>query len=71
MAERLLLDATSKPKSTYSEWTKGYRQSENVIDQREPRFQAEALMNYPRTPNKTRKVDADEAVRITSEERSY
>lgn len=35
MAKKLLLDATSKPKSTFGEFTRGYRQSDNVIDSRD------------------------------------
>lgn len=34
MARKPLLDATSRPATAYSEWTKNYRQSANVKDRR-------------------------------------
>jgi hypothetical protein len=34
MAKKPLLDATSRPKTAYSDWTKGYRTSDNVEDRR-------------------------------------
>lgn len=38
MAKRPVLDATSRPKSAFSDWTKNYRQSTNIVDERAKQY---------------------------------
>ena len=50
MAKKPLLDATSRPDSPYSDFTRGYRMSDNVIDNRNK----DVAMRPSRTPRDTK-----------------
>lgn len=72
MAKKPLLDATSRPSTAYSEFTKNYRSSENVVDQRDGNGDLRAVMDKDFVENlttQTRKVSPDEAIRKTHLER--
>ena len=55
MAKKPLLDATSRPDSPYSDFTRGYRMSDNVIDKRNTQNE----MKPSRTPRDTKATISD------------